>query len=801
MEDKTYKYDAFISYRHTDLDKFVAENLHKALETYELPKNVKEKLGITGRTVKRIFKDQDELPLSSNLEDPIVDALNNSKYLIVICSPRLKESLWCKKEIETFKKIRGRKNIFCVLIEGEPSDSFPEEVLYDEVEIVDKNGKKKKEKKPVEPLAADVRGGNKKEVLKRIKEEKLRIVAPMFNLDYDDLKQRHKLRKMKKMIYTSSIVAALCTLFAIYSTFMFVKIFNQQKILKKHQAITLSEKASKYLSVDNRHDAIKSSYMALTKFNGVKMPYTSDAEYALSESLGLYNAGTSYKAMDEVKTKGIIDFIKDSYDNKHALSFDESEELVLWDIDKMKKIKSFNDLNSFSFNKNMFTFVGSSKMAYINKEGNIIIASLKDGKILKQIKKVKYSYTSVKSDLEGKYLVINESPHLYLYDMNTYKQVKSITLKNVIADEIFFTNDGSKLFVTTSISSYDINKEEKLTIHVLNGSNLKEETSFNIDSKYITSLVEKNNNIYILSNQSVGNNIETVVTSYNYKNGTVNWTKKQRDIWGTFIARSFYKGSNSLLVANSNEVRIFDDSDGSLVKTHALKSEVINIYVSTEADTFIVFTVDGTVYFVNPKYPETLIYKGLFEFNLDNYKYVIMNNSGYLLVPTNQNRIIYYEKNTNKNIKEVDLKLEYIRDQSINQQEVENVKKTYELKKKNLVKKMIYSDDKKLLFVTYTDNTLGVYDVKAKSFVKMIKNVTDIEYYFGKDKNNRIYVGNITESYILDKNYNKVGHIKSMTKLDKKNNKVIIRHNDKFYESPIYTLDDLLKSAKNYLEK
>ncbi len=120
-----YKYDAFISYRHCDLDKFVAENLHKILESYELPKNIKEQLGIEGRSIKRVFRDQDELPLSSNLEDPIVDALHNTKYLIVICSPRLKDSMWCKKEIETFKKLRGRKNIFCVLIEGEPSDSFP----------------------------------------------------------------------------------------------------------------------------------------------------------------------------------------------------------------------------------------------------------------------------------------------------------------------------------------------------------------------------------------------------------------------------------------------------------------------------------------------------------------------------------------------------------------------------------------------------------------------------------------------------------------------------------------------------
>ena len=42
MENK-YTYDAFISYRHADLDKFVAENLHKQLEAFHLPTNVSKK--------------------------------------------------------------------------------------------------------------------------------------------------------------------------------------------------------------------------------------------------------------------------------------------------------------------------------------------------------------------------------------------------------------------------------------------------------------------------------------------------------------------------------------------------------------------------------------------------------------------------------------------------------------------------------------------------------------------------------------------------------------------------------------
>lgn len=38
------KYDAFISYRHCDVDQFVAKNLHKKLEAFKLPKASKELL-------------------------------------------------------------------------------------------------------------------------------------------------------------------------------------------------------------------------------------------------------------------------------------------------------------------------------------------------------------------------------------------------------------------------------------------------------------------------------------------------------------------------------------------------------------------------------------------------------------------------------------------------------------------------------------------------------------------------------------------------------------------------------------
>ena len=374
MEKKEYKFDAFISYRHSDLDKYVAENIHKALENYDLPKNIKEKLQLDGKPIKRVFRDREELPLSSNLEDPIVSALKDSKYLIVICSPRLKDSLWCKKEIETFKKLRGRKNIFCVLVEGEPSDSFPEEVLYDE----DEKGKRIL----VEPLAADVRGTTKKEIKKKIEEEKLRLIASMLNIDYDDLKQRHKQREQKRKMMIVTAIASFLLIFSLYTSIMLIKITSQSKTLKLHQALSLSSDSERYLKKDNRLDAIKSSYEALTKFNKVKMPYTPEAEYALSESLGVYDVGFSFKAIDELQTKGVVDYIKGSEDNKYAAVYDESKTLTLFDTQSLNVIKEYPVDNLFY--EESFTFIGNDKLAYITN-GNLYIVDAKTEILMRNI--------------------------------------------------------------------------------------------------------------------------------------------------------------------------------------------------------------------------------------------------------------------------------------------------------------------------------------------------------------------------------------------------------------------------------
>ncbi|MCR5116626.1 MAG: toll/interleukin-1 receptor domain-containing protein, partial [Lachnospiraceae bacterium] len=213
------KYDAFISYRHSELDMFVAKKIHKGLETFKVPRQVKK---IGGKSkITRVFRDQEELPIGSDLGDNISGALKESEYLLVICSPRTPESYWVQKEIDTFISLHPRDHILAILVEGEPNESFPAQLLNDE------NGN------PVEPLAADVRGDNIKEVNKKLKTEIIRLAAPILHCSYDDLRQRHRERRIKRIfsIVTAAfvIIAALGIGFGIYNAKMANEIARNYK--------------------------------------------------------------------------------------------------------------------------------------------------------------------------------------------------------------------------------------------------------------------------------------------------------------------------------------------------------------------------------------------------------------------------------------------------------------------------------------------------------------------------------------------------------------------------------------------
>lgn len=290
-DQKGLHYDAFISYRHNEFDSFVAENLHKKLENFKLPKSVLSKVRSGKKRIERVFRDVDELPLTDNLSDPITTALQNSDFLITICTPRYLESKWCMKEIEVFLQSHPRDHVLVVLAEDEPVNSFPKILCYEEVRSRNDRGEIVITRRELEPLAADTRGDNKKEVLKAMDTAVIKLCAAIFGLNYDDLKQRHRAQKIRRLSMIFGSIGAALLIFAIFATIMLIKISSQNRQLRYDLATTMANTADNLCADGRNKDAVYAVRGALPD-DGTD--YNEKALRALYQDMGVYKASDMY---------------------------------------------------------------------------------------------------------------------------------------------------------------------------------------------------------------------------------------------------------------------------------------------------------------------------------------------------------------------------------------------------------------------------------------------------------------------------------------------------------------------------
>lgn len=183
------RFRAFLSYSHSDTA--AARRLHRRLEWYRLPKNLRTADTEDGsdRRLGQIFRDRDDLPASTDLSESVKEALAHSDALIVLCSPDAKESPWVANEIALFRELHPDRPILAALLRGEAHESFPEELL-----------------KIGEPLAADFRPDKDGEKLGLLK-----IIAGLADVPLDALVQRDSQRQLRRVsaISFTSLLAVL----------------------------------------------------------------------------------------------------------------------------------------------------------------------------------------------------------------------------------------------------------------------------------------------------------------------------------------------------------------------------------------------------------------------------------------------------------------------------------------------------------------------------------------------------------------------------------------------------------------
>lgn len=189
--DSQYHYYAFISYKRED-EKW-AKWLQYKLEHYKLPSIIRKQYPSLPDRVRPVFKDTTDLS-GGILETVIKEALESSKYLIVICSPRAAQSPWVCKEVQEFIDSSREEYIIPFIVDGEPNS------VNIATECFPKNLRELTGNRELLGININENGRDAASI---------KVIARMFNLQFDTLWQRFEREQKKKRLVTIIILLLL----------------------------------------------------------------------------------------------------------------------------------------------------------------------------------------------------------------------------------------------------------------------------------------------------------------------------------------------------------------------------------------------------------------------------------------------------------------------------------------------------------------------------------------------------------------------------------------------------------------
>ena len=124
-----YKYSAFISYHHNDckeLGRDWANWIKQLLESFRTAPELAGEISVrygdkVPASLDKVFLDQSMIAGGVELSPTLVEALKESRVLIVLCSPDAAASEWVNLEIIEFKKLGRVTAIVPIILSGEPN--------------------------------------------------------------------------------------------------------------------------------------------------------------------------------------------------------------------------------------------------------------------------------------------------------------------------------------------------------------------------------------------------------------------------------------------------------------------------------------------------------------------------------------------------------------------------------------------------------------------------------------------------------------------------------------------------------
>jgi WD40 repeat protein len=194
------RYRAFISY--SQQDKALAKGLHKALESYRVPRGAAVAIG-PDRKLGRFCRDEEEMGAAADIAASVRGAIEDAESLIVLCSPRSAKSQWVNAEIVHFRKTARAGRVFAVILDGTPNATKPEDECFPPALRVAADPANRG-LMPIEPLALDLRKDGRTRTI-------VRLAAGLLAVDFDDLWRRDRRRAAARrtQIGTGAVVVLL----------------------------------------------------------------------------------------------------------------------------------------------------------------------------------------------------------------------------------------------------------------------------------------------------------------------------------------------------------------------------------------------------------------------------------------------------------------------------------------------------------------------------------------------------------------------------------------------------------------
>ena len=208
--EQSYKYFAFISFRSSDAREAV--RLQHAIERYRLPAVLCRENKSVPRRITPLYCYINDMHAGEELMQELKARMEQSRYLIVLCSPDAAKSVYINSGIDYFVSLGRRDSIIPVIVDGVPYSNDPAAECFPEA-------LKRHFPKHPDPLQdhsilginLHEQGVSRREAYNRAM---LMVVARMLQLDFDGLLLRDNQRRRKRTIALSAvsllIVAALC---------------------------------------------------------------------------------------------------------------------------------------------------------------------------------------------------------------------------------------------------------------------------------------------------------------------------------------------------------------------------------------------------------------------------------------------------------------------------------------------------------------------------------------------------------------------------------------------------------------